>query len=211
MSHSCSAMYFSLVVTSMRAELPSGKVPTALVLLLISRSMRSIPLFVLIRRQCSGGNSVQASVSANPSRTFLSLRSAPTSSDVTSSSGALSDPSSTDMMFADTVRGPFVGDLLLGCWKSYDRAHAVFRYAAGNLRKKFCVGAVFQTVRSSDYRLAENNRLLRSSKVSGSNIVSGVHCLVHDVNIRLLTIEFGRLIIGGCHAAKQSSYIKYRK
>lgn len=53
--------------------------------------------------------------------------------------------------------------------------------------------------------------MLHSSKVSGSNIVSGVHCLAHDVNIHLLTIEFGRLIIGGCHAAKQSSYTKYRK
>lgn len=101
------------------------------------------------------------------------------------------------MMFADTVRGLFVGDFLFGCWKSYDRARAVFRYAVVNLRKKFCVTAVFQTVRSSGYRLAENNRLLRSSKVSGSNIVSGVHCLAHDVNIHLLTIEFGRLIIGG--------------
>lgn len=37
---------------------------------------------------------------------------------------------------------------------------------------------------------------MRSSKVSGSNIVSGVHCLVHDVSVHLLTIEFGRLIIG---------------
>lgn len=136
----------------------------------------------------------------NPSRIVFPLRSAPTSSDVTSSSSASSAPTSTDAMFADTVRGPFVGDLLFSRWKSYDRAHAVFRYAAGNLRKKFCVGAVFQTVRSSDYRLAENNRLLRSSKVLGSTIVSGVHCLVHDVNIHLLTIEFGRLIIGGCHA-----------
>lgn len=104
------------------------------------------------------------------------------------------------MMFADAVRGPFVGDLLFGCWKSHDRVRAVFHYAVVNLRKKFCVTAVFQTVRSSGYRLAENNRLLRSSKVLGSNIVSGVHCLVHDVNIHLLTIEFGRLIIGGCHA-----------
>ena len=56
--HSCSTMHFSLAVTSMKAELPSGKVPTTLVLLLISRLMLSIPLFVLIRRQCSGGNSV---------------------------------------------------------------------------------------------------------------------------------------------------------
>ncbi len=64
-------MCFSLAVTSMRTELPSGKVPTTLVLLLISRLMRSIPLFVLIRCQCSGGNSVSASVSANPSRTVL--------------------------------------------------------------------------------------------------------------------------------------------
>ena len=49
-------MYFTLAVTSVTAELPSGKVPAAL--LLISRLMRSVPLFVLIRRQCSGGNSV---------------------------------------------------------------------------------------------------------------------------------------------------------
>lgn len=57
--------------------------------------------------------------------------------------------------FAGTVRGPFVGDLLFGCWKSYDRARAVFHYAVVNLRKKFCVTAVFQIVRSSGYRLAE--------------------------------------------------------
>ena len=42
-------IYFSLAVTSMRAELLSGKVPTTLVFLLVSRLMRSIPLFVLIR------------------------------------------------------------------------------------------------------------------------------------------------------------------
>ena len=42
-------MYFGLAVTGMSAELPSGKVPTTHVLLLISRLMRSIPLFVLIR------------------------------------------------------------------------------------------------------------------------------------------------------------------
>ena len=40
-------MHFGLAVTSMRAELPSGKVPTTLVLLLISRLIRSILLFVL--------------------------------------------------------------------------------------------------------------------------------------------------------------------
>ena len=103
-------------------------------------------------------------------------------------------------MFADASRAPFVDDLLFSRWKSFDWARVVVRYAVVNLRKKLFVTAVFQTVRSSGYRLAENNRLLRSSKVSGSNIVSGVHCLAHDVNIHLLTIEFGRLIIGGCHA-----------
>ncbi|MFR2029946.1 MAG: hypothetical protein ACLS3M_00010 [Collinsella sp.] len=30
----------------------------------------------------------------------------------------------------------------------------------------------------------------------GVTIVSSVHCLVHDANIHLLTIQFGRLIIG---------------
>ena len=43
----------------MRAELPPGKVTTTLVPL-ISRSMRSIPLFVLIRRQCPAGMRVKA-------------------------------------------------------------------------------------------------------------------------------------------------------
>ena len=42
-------MFFSIAVTSMRAQLPSGKVPTTLVLFLISRLIRSIPLFVLFR------------------------------------------------------------------------------------------------------------------------------------------------------------------
>lgn len=60
MPHTCSAMYFSLAVTSVRAELPSRKVPTAHDLLLISRLMCSITLFVLIRRQCSGGMRVKA-------------------------------------------------------------------------------------------------------------------------------------------------------
>ena len=43
----------------------------------------------------------------------------------------------------------------------------------------------------------KNIRLLRSSKVSGSSITSGVHCLVHDVNTRLLASQFGRLFIVG--------------
>lgn len=51
-------MYFSLAVASLRAVLSSGNVPTTLVFLPILRSMRSIPSFVLIRRQRSGGNSV---------------------------------------------------------------------------------------------------------------------------------------------------------
>ena len=53
------------------------------------------------------------------------------------------------------------------------------------------------TVCISDCRLAKNNRPLHSSKVSGSTITSGFHCLVHDANIRLLTFQFGRLFIGG--------------
>lgn len=71
-----------------------------------------------------------------PACTVLSLRSVPTSSDVASSSCASSDPSSTDAMFADTVRGPFVGDLLFIRWKSYDGARTEFRYTVVNLRKK---------------------------------------------------------------------------
>lgn len=43
-----------------------------------------------------------------------------------------SDSSSTDTMFADTARAPFVGDLLFSRWKSYDGARAVFRYALVN-------------------------------------------------------------------------------
>lgn len=79
-------MNFSLAVTSMRVELPSGKVPTTFVLLLISRLMRSTPSFYRIRRQRSGGNSVLASVSANPSRTVLAVDTgAPQGSSETSS------------------------------------------------------------------------------------------------------------------------------
>lgn len=43
-----------------------------------------------------------------------------------------SDSSSTDTMFADTARAPFVNDLLFSRWKSYDEARAVFRYAVVN-------------------------------------------------------------------------------
>lgn len=46
------------------------------------------------------------------------------------------------------------------------------------------------------YRSAKTIRPLRPSKASGVTIVSSVHCLVHDINIHLLTIQFGRLIIG---------------
>lgn len=53
------------------------------------------------------------------------------------------------------------------------------------------------TVCFSGSRLVKNNKPLHSSKVSGSTIISGVHCLVHDVNIRLLTYQFGRLFIVG--------------
>ena len=67
LSRSCSMMYFSLAVTKMWAELPSGKVPTALVFRLISRLIRSAPLLVRIRRRCSGGKPVKASVLSKPS------------------------------------------------------------------------------------------------------------------------------------------------
>lgn len=49
-----------------------------------------------------------------------------------------SDSSSTDTMFSDTARAPFVNDLLSSCWKSYDGAWAVFGCAVANLRKKLC-------------------------------------------------------------------------
>ena len=50
-----------------------------------------------------------------------------------------SNSSSTDTIFADTARAPFVNDLLFNRWKSYDGARAVFRHAVVNLRKKICV------------------------------------------------------------------------
>lgn len=53
-----------------------------------------------------------------------------------------SNSSSTDTIFADTARAPFVGDLLFSRWKSYDGARTVSRYAVVNLRKKICVTSV---------------------------------------------------------------------
>ena len=47
----------------MRADLPSGKVPTTRVRLRISRFRRSIALLVRTRRQCSRGKAVYARVS----------------------------------------------------------------------------------------------------------------------------------------------------
>lgn len=52
------------------------------------------------------------------------------------------DSSSTDTMFADTARAPFVNDLLFSRWKPYDGARAVFRYSVVNLRMKSCVTSV---------------------------------------------------------------------
>lgn len=49
---------------------------------------------------------------------------------------------STDTVFANMDRVPFVNDLLFSRRKSYDRARAVFRYAVVNLRKKLCVTTV---------------------------------------------------------------------
>lgn len=45
--------------------------------------------------------------------------------------------------------------------------------------------------------MTKSIRPMTSAKVSGSTITSGVHCLVHDVVIRSLTLLFGRLFIGG--------------
>ena len=53
-----------------------------------------------------------------------------------------SNSSSTDTIFTDAARAPFVGDLLFSCWKSYDGAWVVIRYADVTLRKKLCVTSV---------------------------------------------------------------------
>lgn len=48
--------------------------------------------------------------------------------------------------------------------------------------------------------LDKNTSPLRSPKVSGVTIILIVHCLAHDIDIRLLAIQFGQLITGVCHA-----------
>ena len=110
-------MCFSLAVTGMRTKLPSRKVPTTLVLLLISRLMRSIPLFVLIRRRCSGGNSVQAVVSANPSRTVLAA--APSRIGSNSSAASPAFPPHTLRDYC--------------AWIAFDARAAAFRLVTGTL------------------------------------------------------------------------------
>lgn len=67
--HSLLATYFRRAATSMRADFPSGNVPTTRVRRLISLLSRSMALFVRMRRQCSRGVSQYVSVSAKPSRT----------------------------------------------------------------------------------------------------------------------------------------------
>ena len=57
-------------------------------------------------------------------------------------------------MFADTVRGLLVGDLLFGRWKSYDGTRAVFRYTVVNFRKKLCVTSLVEGCRISRSREA---------------------------------------------------------
>lgn len=56
--HSLSATYLRRAVTSMRALLPSGNVPTTRVLLRISRLSRSMALLVRMRLQCAIGKRV---------------------------------------------------------------------------------------------------------------------------------------------------------
>jgi len=70
--------------------------------------------------------------------------------------------------------------------------------------------ASLRTVRLFDYRSTINISLLCSSKVSGSTIVAGVHCLVHDVNIHLLTIQFGQLIAGVVVPVNDKAYRKLK-
>lgn len=69
--HSFPETYRSLAQTSIRADFPSGNVPTTLVLRRISRFIRSITLFVRIFNQCCDGKSMYVKVSSIPSSTFL--------------------------------------------------------------------------------------------------------------------------------------------
>lgn len=59
--HSFSTMYFSLAVTSISADLPSGNVPTTRVRRRVSLFSCSMALFVPILVQCCMGKSVCAS------------------------------------------------------------------------------------------------------------------------------------------------------
>lgn len=54
---------------------------------------------------------------------------------------------------------------------------------------------------TSRHRLTGRIRLMRPSRASGSTIVSGYHCLVHDVNICSLAFQFGRQFTGGVASA----------
>lgn len=96
--HSLSATYFSLAATSMSALLPSGKVPTTRVRLQISRLSRSMALLVLILRQCSRGNLVYVSVSAQPSMTTLAASFIPDPSSPEATSIDLASAASRDSM-----------------------------------------------------------------------------------------------------------------
>lgn len=65
-----------------------------------------------------------------------------------------SDISSTDTIFADTARAPFINDLLFSRWKSYAGALSAFRYAVVNLRKKLCVARRSSSTPESPLRQA---------------------------------------------------------
>lgn len=57
------------------------------------------------------------------------------------------EASSTDAMFADAARVPFVDDLLFSRLKSYDDAWTVFLYVSVNLCKKLCVISLCATTK----------------------------------------------------------------
>ena len=80
----------------MRADLPSGKVPTTRVHRLISLLSRSMALFVRMRRQGSRGVSHHVSVSAKPSRATFAA-----SFSLIDSSSAATDPALADVASRD--------------------------------------------------------------------------------------------------------------